>query len=146
MPSFPVSPEPLTDGVVSLRRSAERDIPEVLIAYQDDPGLHRSLGEPRPPSGAILGRRAELARHELDEGRAITFTIVLAGSDICQGEVRVAEADWAGGHAVLRVWVAPQLRGRGLGRRAHALARAWLQQACGLSGVCPAPASRDLAG
>ena len=60
MPSFPGLEQPLTDGVVSVRLSAERDIPEVLIAYQDDRGLHLALGEDRPPSGAALGRRADL--------------------------------------------------------------------------------------
>ena len=146
MPSFPAAPEPLTDGVVMLRLSAERDIPEVLIAYQDDPTLHQALGEDRPPSGAILGRRVERAQDELARGGSLTFTIVQSGSDTCRGEVRVTETDWPGGQAVLLIWVAPQLRGRGLAGRAHALARDWLARACGLTAVCPAPASRDLAG
>ena len=51
---------PLTDRE-TVRPAAERDIPEVLIAYQDDPELHLRMGEERAPSGAELGRLAERA-------------------------------------------------------------------------------------
>ena len=40
MSSFPRLTSPLTDGSVVLRDYVERDIPEILIAYQDDPLLH----------------------------------------------------------------------------------------------------------
>src|SRR6516164_7166506 len=55
MSPFPRLADPLTDGQVVLRDYAERDIPEILIAYQDDPRLHQRLGQNRPPSGAELG-------------------------------------------------------------------------------------------
>src|SRR6516225_8543725 len=45
MPPIPEFHEPLSDGQVVLRLAAERDIPEILIAYQDDPQLHVRLGE-----------------------------------------------------------------------------------------------------
>jgi RimJ/RimL family protein N-acetyltransferase len=140
MPSFPGLEQPLTDGVVSVRLSAERDIPEVLIAYQDDRGLHLALGEDRPPSGAALGRRAELAELDLLEGRAVTFTVLRADSDTCRGEVRVSGVDWERRRADLTVWVAPALRRQGVGGAAHNLVRDWLRQECGLTGECPAQA------
>jgi len=59
MPAFPDLPDPMSTPTVGLRLAAERDIPEVLIAHQDDPELYRRLGLSRPPSGAELGRRAE---------------------------------------------------------------------------------------
>jgi RimJ/RimL family protein N-acetyltransferase len=132
MPSFPELAEPLTDGVVSLRLTAERDIPEVLIAYQDDPDLARALGEPRPPSGAELGRRAERAESERLAGSGLIYTILEAGSDVCTGEVRVQEVDWEHGIAGLAAWTAPRVRGRGLARRAIFLVRDWLWRECGL--------------
>ena len=60
MPRIPAPTEPLTNEHVIVRLSAERDLPEILIAYQDDPQLHVMLGEQRPPSGAQLptGRSA----------------------------------------------------------------------------------------
>ncbi len=136
MPSFPAPDAPLTDRVVALRLAAERDIPEVLIAYQDDPRLAGSLGERRPPSGAALGSRAEGAAEELEAGRAVVFTILEAGGDVCLGEVRVDEVDWQDGRARLAVWVAPAFRGRGYAGRSARLARGWLSQSCGLEATC----------
>ena len=42
MPRIPAPPEPLVDERVIVRLSAERDIPEILIAYQMN-------GEPLTP-------------------------------------------------------------------------------------------------
>jgi RimJ/RimL family protein N-acetyltransferase len=136
MPSFPSLDAPLSDGVVALRQSTERDIPEILIAYQDDRRLHQALGEDRPPSGAALGSRAERAPDELRAGRLLTLTILQEGSDVCRGEVRIADVNWEARRAALRVWVAPGLRGQGLARRAHGLVTGWLSHDCGLDGVC----------
>jgi RimJ/RimL family protein N-acetyltransferase len=136
MPSLPSLDTPLTDGTVTLRLSAQRDIPEVLIAYQDDPSLHVSLGEPRPPSGAALGRRAELALQERLGGGSLVLTILEGEGDMCRGEVRLREVDWPGGRVELSVWVAPGSRGRGLASRARGLAGEWLAATCGLDAVC----------
>jgi RimJ/RimL family protein N-acetyltransferase len=137
MPSFPSLDAPLSDGLVALRPSAERDIPEILIAYQDDRRLHQALGESRPPTGAALGSRAERASEELRAGRRLTLTILQAGSDVCRGEIRIADVDWDSRRAELRVWVAPDRRGQGLARRARGLATSWLSRECGLEAVCP---------
>ena len=132
VPSFPKLAEPLTDGVVVLRPSVESDIPEILIAYQDDPDLFRALGEPKPPSGAELGRRAELAEADRAAGRRLTFTVLRAGSDDFCGEVRVDDVDWERGIASVIVWIAAQARGQGLARAAVLVARDWLWRECGL--------------
>jgi RimJ/RimL family protein N-acetyltransferase len=137
MPSFPSLDDPLSDGVVTLRPSAERDIPEVLIAYQDDRRLPEALGEDRPPTGAALGSRAERAADEFRAGHTLTLTILQEGSDVCRGEVRIADVDWESRSAGLRVWLSPSLRGRGLAQRAHGLAVDWLSRECGLDAVCP---------
>jgi RimJ/RimL family protein N-acetyltransferase len=136
MPSFPSLDVPLGDGVVALRSSTERDIPEILIAYQDDRRLHQALGEDRPPSGAALGSRAERAPDELRAGRLLTLTVLQEGSDVCRGEVRIADVDWENRRAVLRLWIAPAFRGQGVARRAHALVTDWLSRECGLDADC----------
>jgi RimJ/RimL family protein N-acetyltransferase len=118
--------QPLHDGLVKVRPAAERDIPEVLIAYQDDPELHLRLGEPRPPSGAELGRRAETAEADALAGRSLTMTIVEGADDACQGQVYVHHVDWENGRAELGIWVAPGRRGKGLARRSLALVAHWL--------------------
>jgi RimJ/RimL family protein N-acetyltransferase len=132
---IPELDDPLTDGHVVLRAAAERDIPEILIAYQDDPRLHVVLGQNRPPSAAELGRRSEAADVDRMTGKRVHLTIVEPGSDICRGEINAHHFDWDHGRAELGVWLAPQARGRGIAPRALRLASAWLFDACGLERV-----------
>jgi len=135
MPAIPELEEPLSDGHARVRLAAERDIPEVLIAHQDDPGFAQLIGLERPPTGAELGRAMERAAADRARGTAVTFTILEPGSDDCRGQIHADRFDWEHAHADLAVWVAPDARGRGLGRRALALAAAWLLGAAGLERV-----------
>lgn len=132
MPAFPDLLEPLTDGQVSLRLASEWDIPDILIAHQDDPQLHVRRGLVRPPSGAELGRAAERAPAELASGTLVELTILLPGSDDCRGRIIVHHVDWENRRAEIGIWVAPALRGHGLGRGALRLAAGWLTGACGI--------------
>jgi RimJ/RimL family protein N-acetyltransferase len=133
MPAFPDLHEPLTDGAVSLRLAAERDIPEILIAYQDDPRLHLRLGQDRPPSGADLGSRAERAAAERVAGTNVTLTVVEPGSDVCCGQLYTPELDWHHARSELGLWLAPQVRGRGLATRVLRLASPWLFDVCAMA-------------
>ncbi|MDQ6805460.1 MAG: GNAT family N-acetyltransferase [Actinomycetota bacterium] len=132
MPSIPEPGDPLSDGRVGIRLAAERDIPEVLIAHQEDPRLAAALGLERPPSGAQLGRAVDEAPARGAAGTGVTLSILEAGSDECRGQIEADRFDWEHLHANLGIWVAPDARGRGVGRRALALAAAWLIDACGL--------------
>jgi [ribosomal protein S5]-alanine N-acetyltransferase len=135
MSSFPQLTEPLTDGAVVLRDYVERDIPEILIAYQDDPQLHVLTGEDRPPSGAELGRLAEREWTDRNAGERATLTILEPGSDTCRGQVRVHPVDWDHSRAEIGIWLAPKMRGRGLGRGALRLAGGWLLGPCRIARV-----------
>lgn len=135
MVAFPDLYEPLSDGVVSLRLFDERDIPDVLVAYEDDPDLHRRLGEIRPPSGAELGRSAETADGRRRDGRGLTLTVLEAGADVCRGEIRVHHVNVEHARCELGVWLAPRVRGRGLAPRAIRLASEWLIGTCGLERI-----------
>ena len=135
MPSFPNFPDGLAGAGVQLRPAAERDIPEVLIAHQDDPELHRRLRIARPPSGAELGRRTETADAERSLGARLWLTIVAAGSDECRGQIDVHEAELQHGRADLQIWIVPAHRNRGLGSAALALAGRWLIEDAGLERV-----------
>jgi RimJ/RimL family protein N-acetyltransferase len=135
LPRFPDLDRPIEGTAVLVRLGAERDIPEILIAYQDDPELHVRLGRPRPPSGAELGRLAERAESDRAAGRSITWTILEPGSDICRGQVYADRIDWENLRAELRVWVAPQARRRGLASGALARVGEWLLGEGGLERV-----------
>jgi RimJ/RimL family protein N-acetyltransferase len=132
---FPDLDGPLTGDGVQLRLAAERDIPEVLIAHQDDPLLAVRLGLARPPSGAELGRRTEEASAERADGSGVWLTILRPESDECRGQVDVHDVDWDHRRAQIGIWLAPRERGHGLAHAALALAGAWLLQGCQLMRV-----------
>jgi RimJ/RimL family protein N-acetyltransferase len=135
MPSFPDLGLPLTGSVSELRLAAERDIPEVLIAHQDDPQLHLRLGLDRPPSGAELGRRVEASPADRAVGAAVWLTIVGPGADECCGQIDVHQVDWDHLRAEAGIWIAPAQRGRGMAPEALRLAGRWLLESCGLKRV-----------
>ena len=132
MPSIPVPPARLSDEVVALRGIAEWDIPEILIAYQDDRELHVSLGRERQPTGAELGRQVERSEAERLAGSTISLTLVEPGGNDCRGRLDVSGIDWEAGSAELSVWVAPGYRGQGLAAHALALVEDWLRAEVGL--------------
>jgi RimJ/RimL family protein N-acetyltransferase len=135
MPSFPELSDAVRGETVALRLAAERDIPEVLIAHQDDPDLHRRLGVGRPPSGAELGRRVEAGPSDRATGTALWLTIVQAGADECIGQIDVHDVEWDHSRAQLGIWTAPAHRGRGVATEALRLVGGWLLGECGLARV-----------
>jgi len=132
MPAIPDLRDRLSDGVVELRAISDWDIPEILIAHQDDPRLHLELGLDRPPSGAQLGAEVERAGAERAAGTRVALTIVEPGDDDCRGRFDAHNFRWEHARAELGIWVAPGLRGRGVARRALRLGAGWLFDACGL--------------
>jgi RimJ/RimL family protein N-acetyltransferase len=128
MPTIPDLQQRLGDDLIELRAIAEWDIPEILIAHQDDPDLYRRLGLLRPPTGAQLGSEVEHAEAQRLAGNSFKLTIVEAGGEDCRGRIDVHSIDWVAGTAQLGVWVAPQVRRRGFGTRALQLTSAWLFQ------------------
>jgi RimJ/RimL family protein N-acetyltransferase len=132
MPSFPPLDAPLASHRVVLRPEAERDIPEILIAHQEDPELFVSLGLERPPSGAQLGRRIEEGEGRRGDGSGVRFTILSPEDDTCRGQVDVHRVDWDHRRAEAGIWVAPGQRGRGLATAALPVLGRWLFERCGL--------------
>lgn len=132
MPSFADLLEPLRGQRVALRFASERDIPDTLIAHQDDPQLHVHLGQDRPPTGAELGRRAEEAPALRAAGVRAALTILTANSEDCCGEIELHGVDWEQRRASVAIWVAPGYRGKGVARDALRLAADWSFSANGL--------------
>jgi ribosomal-protein-alanine N-acetyltransferase len=146
MAFFPELHAPLHDQAVTVRLAAERDIPEVLIAHQDDPLLHVSLGMQRPPSGAELGRRVEEMRSGRTSGSELSLTITRPDDDECVGQVDVVSVDPDHRRSELRGWVVPRQRRRGLASAALALVSEWLLAHGGLErvGVLVEPANEAM--
>jgi RimJ/RimL family protein N-acetyltransferase len=132
VPSIPFLSEPLVDERAAVRDYAERDIPEILIAHQDDPQLHLRIGIDRPPSGAELGRLAEQEQGDRRVGRRAAFTILEPGSDVFRGRIVLTGIDWDNGRGELGIWLAPQARGKGLASAALRLLSRWLLRTCAL--------------
>ena len=133
VPVIPEPPDHMGDELLELRLIEEWDIPEVLIAHQDDRKLYRRLGLAKPPTGAQLGSEVDDADAQRLAGVAVKLTIIVPGSNDCRGRVEVDRFDWERGSARLRVWVAPQLRGRGYEQRAAGLTAEWLRASMGLT-------------
>jgi RimJ/RimL family protein N-acetyltransferase len=131
MPSIPALEEPLASDGVVVCDAAERDIPEVLIAYQDDPKLSERLGRERPPSAAELGQAAERESAERAAGTSAEFTILAPGSDVCRGQLNLHHVDWENARGELGIWVSAGARGRGLASGALRLLGDWLMRECG---------------
>lgn len=127
----PDVPERLVGDGVELRPISDWDIPEILIAHQDDPGLAAALGMARAPSGAQLGSEVERAAADWAGGE-LKLTLCAPGSDDCCGRLVISGLDPAAGLARYVIWVVPGLRGRGLARAAVALAADWLADSCGI--------------
>jgi len=126
MPAIPQPPERLGDDLIELRELAEWDIPDTLIAFQDDRDLHKRIGWRKPPTGAQLGSEVEREQDERLAGSSVRFTIVERGGRDWRGRVTVEAFDWEGASASVQVFLAPQARGRGYEQRAVALAAGWL--------------------
>jgi RimJ/RimL family protein N-acetyltransferase len=135
MAGLPLLTTALESEALRLRDFAERDIPEILIAYEDDPEMHRRLLQERPPSGAQLGRLAETEVADRAAGSRATLTILDPAGDLCLGQVAVHHLDREHARAELSLWVAPQARRRGLGCGALRLADRWLLDGCGIERV-----------
>ncbi len=131
MTAIPPAPTRLHSDAVELRPISGWDIPEILIAHQDDRRLAVDLGLAKPPSGAQLGREVDDAPADWAAG-TLKLTLVQPGSDDCRGRLTIDAIDLAAGTARATVWVAPHLRGRGLARAALALAGDWLARSCGI--------------
>jgi RimJ/RimL family protein N-acetyltransferase len=126
-PSFaiPARPALLRAETVALRPISDWDIPEILIAHQDDPELAAALGLDRPPTAAQLGREVERAAADWRAG-LIKLTVLVPGCEDCRGRLVVDMRDPAPAGVRPLIWIAPGWRGRGLARGALALASDWL--------------------
>jgi hypothetical protein len=135
MTVIPEPPVVLSSAAVALRPIANWDIPEILIAHQEDRALAAALGLERPPSAAELGREVEDAAAAWAAG-LLKLTVLVPGAQDCRGRLLLDVRDAANG-ARATIWIAPGWRGRGLAHAAVALAGDWLARGSGGGGMEP---------
>jgi RimJ/RimL family protein N-acetyltransferase len=120
----------LTDGVVTLRPKAERDVDAITAACQD-PEIPRWTFVPSPYTRAHAQAHVADTAAAAAAGRALNLLIVDAG-DRLLGSAALLELDRAPGYAEIGYWVAAPARGRGVASRAVVLLRDWGHATLGL--------------
>jgi RimJ/RimL family protein N-acetyltransferase len=114
---LPVPEPPLTDGVITLRPPAERDLPAIERRIAD-PEVVRWVGPSEGSARQLLDRD----RARWQEGTCATFSICDPLDD-CVGHVWV---DIAGsGRGDVGYWLLPEGRGKGLATRSVRLISRW---------------------
>jgi RimJ/RimL family protein N-acetyltransferase len=133
-------PAPMSDGVIVLRRSEERDVPLIADASHD-PEARKWLDD--EPLTAERQRDLVLrAGERWRAGRAAPFVIADATTDVALGLVNVQfDDDEVAG---LAVSVFPEARGRGVAPRALRLAGKWALE-LGLQRVYAEAAAENVA-
>ena len=135
MRALPALTEPLTDGVVSLRRFGDEDVAAVTRACQDPEISRWTAGIPSPY--AEIHARGWIGLHErfwAQEGRA-TFAFCDATSGELLGSMTLGEIDFTALSAVAGYWAAPWARNRGATTRALTVACRWGFDVLGLRDI-----------
>jgi [ribosomal protein S5]-alanine N-acetyltransferase len=115
---------PLSDGVITLRAVADRDLDAVRRVF-GDPSWMRWFGP-----GHSAEEHIERVQRDWRDGTEVWFAICDAGGDEYRGELAVRpEAD---SRAIVEYWLVAEGRGGGRATRAVRLASAW---ALGQGGV-----------
>ena len=131
----------MSDGVIVLRRSEERDVPLIADA-SDDPETRKWLDD----EPLTVERQRDLvsrARERWRSGRGAPFVIAEATTTVAVGVVNVQFDDEE--VAGIAVSVFPQARGRGVGSRALRLAGEWAILELGLHRVYAEAAAENVA-
>jgi RimJ/RimL family protein N-acetyltransferase len=131
----------MSDGVIVLRRSEERDVPLIADASNDPETMKWLDDEP-----LTAERQRDLisrAQRRWRSGRAAPFVIADATTDLALGLVNVQFDDEE--VAGVAVSVFPDARGRGVGSRALRLAGKWAMLELGLQRVYAEAAAENVA-
>ena len=116
--------EPITDGVVALRRVSESDVDQIVAACQDS-AIKRftsSIPDPYRRSDA----RHWIALHEKSLEREMPLAVVDAEQhDRLLGMSGLHDAAWPHRRCDTGYWTVPDARGKGYASRALALVAEW---------------------
>ena len=86
--------EPISDGIVTLRRLRVEDAPAYAAAYRDDVSLGRLLGTESDPSESEIRERISGQDERAAAGRNIELAAADPGTDGFWGAVVLHSFDW----------------------------------------------------
>ena len=133
--ALPALTEPLTDGVVTLRRFTLDDVEAVTSACQDPEIPRWTAGVPEPYEAHHAQEWIALHDGFWDHERRAAFAFCDARSAELRGSMTLAEVDFTARSAVAGYWAAPWARNRGATTRALTLACRWGFDVLGLREV-----------
>ncbi len=125
MTALPTLTEPLTDGVVTLRRFTLDDVAAVTKACQDPEIPRWTAGIPQPYEAHHARKWIALHDRFWDTHGRASFAFCDARDDDLLGSMTLAEVDFTARSATAGYWAAPWARNRGATTRALALACSW---------------------
>ena len=129
---MPPIPAPrLSDGEITVRRTGEADIPDLVAACRD-PEIPRWTRVPSPYTREDAARFLALAATEAAAGEAIALAIARAGDDRLIGTIGLMGVGAQDGRGEIGYWTAAAARGRGAATRAVVLVRDWAAAELGL--------------
>jgi RimJ/RimL family protein N-acetyltransferase len=141
----PPSP-PLSDGVVTLRPWAERDIRAIVTACRDDDIAWWLDQVPQPYGDSNARAYLAMTRRGWKEGSLSSFAVVDAsGEDVPIGSISAHWLDSDQAVAEIGYWVRAEARGRGVATRATILISRWAIDVCGMQRVQLRADARNLA-
>jgi RimJ/RimL family protein N-acetyltransferase len=124
---------PLTDGVITLRAKERRDV-DALVAASRDPEIPRWTRVPQPYRREDALGWIAASELELTAGTAIHW-LAVDDEDRLLASISVMAIDRGAGTGEIGYWVARDARGRGVARRAVALAYDWAVRELGLTAI-----------
>jgi ribosomal-protein-alanine N-acetyltransferase len=126
MPSMRIElPDRLADGELTVRPMRREDAGAYAAAFEDDADLGRLLGVERDPDEETVRQRVERQAQRAQDGKGAELAIADPATDEFWGSVILHSFDWQNRRCEVGFWVAPSVRGRGVGSRAVALAVSW---------------------
>jgi [ribosomal protein S5]-alanine N-acetyltransferase len=128
-------PEPLTDGVVTLRPWRRDDAAAIVAAFADPDSAYWMHQVPQPygEQDAVAYVRATDAAWDARSGGA--FAVVEAGSDEVLGSIGFSVVDPGLEIVEVGYWAVPAARGHGMTTRALRLSSTWLVETVGAARV-----------
>ncbi len=128
-------PDPLSDGVVSLRLLAPADAAAYARAFADDPDLGRLLGFDTDPTTAELGSSLAGVAVRARDGQAVELAIVAEADGRFLGSVLLFAFSERHRRCEVGFWVVPVARRTGFGERAVTLTIDWALNGLGLERI-----------